>query len=97
VRKRRDPSARPLSRQGVPNKPTVKSGAVQRESEGTVVPVIVATNNAAGGKGPCGGCAGKGGKHEGMVQPTTMGVLVGESPTGALSEGAVAKTDGAIR
>jgi RNA-directed DNA polymerase len=67
VRKRRDPSARPLSRQGAPYKPTVKSGAVQRESEGTVVPVMVATNNAAGGKGPCGGRVGNGGKREGMA------------------------------
>jgi RNA-directed DNA polymerase len=29
--------------------------------------VMVATNNAAGGKGPCGGRAGGGGKHEGMA------------------------------
>src|SRR5437773_2042576 len=43
VRKRRGPSARPWSRQGGPYKPTVKSGAVQRESEGAVVPMIAAT------------------------------------------------------
>ncbi len=65
--KRRDPSARPSSRQGVPYKPKAKAGAAQRESEGTVVPVMVATNNAAGGKGPCGGRAGGGGKREGMA------------------------------
>ena len=52
VRKRRDPSAPPSSRQGVPYKPKVKAGAAQRESEGTVVPRMAATNNAAGGKGP---------------------------------------------
>ena len=40
---------------------------MQRESEGTVVPVIAATNNAAGGKGPCGGRVGGGGKREGMA------------------------------
>ena len=96
-RKRRDPSARPSSRQGGPYKPKVKSGAAQRESEGTVVPEMAVTNNAAGGKGPCGGRAGGGGKREGMVQPTTMRVLVGVSPAGALSEGAVAKADGAAR
>jgi RNA-directed DNA polymerase len=66
-RKRRDPSARPWSRQGGPYKPKVKAGAVQRESEGTVVPVMVATNNAAGGKGPFGGRVGGGGKREGMA------------------------------
>jgi hypothetical protein len=52
VRKRRDPSTRPSSRQGGPYEPKVKSGAVQRESEGAVVPVMAATNNAAGGRGP---------------------------------------------
>jgi RNA-directed DNA polymerase len=36
-------------------KPTAKSRAVQRASEGVVVPRIVATKNATGGKGPCGG------------------------------------------
>ena len=66
-RKRRDPSARPWSRQGGPYKPKVKSGAVQRESEGTVVLTMVATNNAAGGKGPWGGHVGGGGKRESMA------------------------------
>jgi RNA-directed DNA polymerase len=33
----------------------VKSSAAQRVSEGVVVPRIVATNNATGGKDPCGG------------------------------------------
>ena len=67
VRKRRGPSAPPLSRQGGPYKPKVKSGAVQRESEGTVVLRMAATNNAAGGKGPWGGRDGGGGKREGMA------------------------------
>jgi RNA-directed DNA polymerase len=66
-RKRRDPSARPWSRQGGPYKPKVKSGAAQRESEGTVVPTMAATNNAVGGKGPWGGRVGGGGKREGMA------------------------------
>lgn len=63
---RRDPSAWPESGQGGPYKPKVKSAAAQRESEGTVVPKKAATNNAAGGKGPCGGRAGEAGKREGM-------------------------------
>ena len=45
----------------------VKSAAAQRESEGTVVPGIAATNNAAGGKGPWGGHVAGAGKHEGMA------------------------------
>ena len=67
VRNRRDPSARPSSRQGGPYKPKAKAGAAQRESEGIVVPMMGATNNAAGGKGPCGGRVGGGGKREGMA------------------------------
>ena len=44
----------------------VKSSAVQRDSEGIVVPVMVPANNGSGGKGPCGGSGGNGGKREGM-------------------------------
>ena len=90
---RRDPSARPASGQSGAYKPKVKSRRVQRESEGIVVPAMAATNNAAGGKGPWGEGAVDGGKREGMVQPTKIRVLVSGSLTGALSEGAVAKTD----
>ena len=43
-----------------------KSSAVQRESEGVVVLVMAAQNNAAGGKGPWGGRVGEEGKREGM-------------------------------
>jgi group II intron reverse transcriptase/maturase len=46
----------------------VKSGGVQRESEGAVVPSMAVKKNAAGGKGPCSGHAGGGGKGEGMVR-----------------------------
>jgi hypothetical protein len=67
MRNRRDPSAPPLSRQGVPYKPKVKSGAAQRESEGVVVPERPTTKNVGGGKGPCGGRVGGGGKREGMA------------------------------
>ena len=54
-RNSRDPSARPGSGQRGSYKPMVKVSAAQRASEGVVVPGIAATNNAAGGKGPCGG------------------------------------------
>jgi RNA-directed DNA polymerase len=67
VRNRRGPSARPESGQGGSYKPKAKSSRAQRESEGIVVPVIVTTNNVTGGKGPCGGSAGAGGKREGMT------------------------------
>jgi hypothetical protein len=67
VRNTRGPSAPPSSRQGGPYKPSAKAGAAQRESEGIMVPSIAATKNAAGGKGPCGGRVGGGGKREGMV------------------------------
>jgi hypothetical protein len=50
MRNRGDPSARPVSGQGDSNKPKAKSGAVQRESEGAVVPLMVAQNNAAGSR-----------------------------------------------
>src|SRR5262245_16060783 len=70
ARNTRDPSALPSSRQGASYKPKAKSSAAQRESEGTVVPSIVATNNATGGKGPCGSRAEGGGKREGMVGAT---------------------------
>ena len=67
TRNRRDPSALSSSRQGASYKPKAKSSAAQRESEGLVVPSMVATNNATGGKGPCFGHARSAGKHEGMA------------------------------
>src|ERR1700693_1816766 len=75
VRNTRGRSAQPLSRQGGSYKPKAKSSAVQRESEGIEVPQSVeaftrtnaVTNNAAGGKGPCGDRAGVAGKREGMA------------------------------
>ncbi len=53
VRNTGDPSPPPSSRQGGSYKPKVKSSAVERESEGTVVLSMVAPNNAIGGRGPC--------------------------------------------
>ncbi len=70
LRNTRDPSASPSSRQGASYKPKAKSSAAQRESEGLVVPSMVATNNATGGKGPCFGRARSEGKREGMAAPS---------------------------
>ena len=67
VRNTRDPSARPQSRQDGSHKPKAKTSVVQRESEGIVVPVIVATKNVTGGKDPCGDGVGEAGKHEGLA------------------------------
>lgn len=67
VRNRRGPSARPGSGRDGSYKPKAKSSVVQRESEGVVVPGNVVKKNATGGKGPCGGRAGDGGKREGMT------------------------------
>ena len=59
-----------VSGRGVSYKPKAKSSAAQRESEGIVVPAMAAKNNAAGGKGPCGGRADGAGKREGMAGKT---------------------------
>ena len=67
ARNTRGPSAWPLSRQTRSYKPKAKSSAAQRESEGLVVPVMVAQNNATGGKGLCFGHARSEGKREGMA------------------------------
>jgi RNA-directed DNA polymerase len=77
-RNTRDPSARPPSRQPASSKPKAKSTGAQRESEGIVVPTSGAsaprtnavTNNAAGGKGPCGSRVGGAGKRKGMAGET---------------------------
>jgi RNA-directed DNA polymerase len=75
ARNTRGPSAQPRSRRGGSYKPKAKSSAVQRESEGTVVPKREAQaaqtnavkNNAAGGKGPWGGHAAGAGTRVGMA------------------------------
>lgn len=54
-RNTRGPSARPGSGSRDSYKPMVKVSRAQRESEGTVVVTSLATNNARGAKGPCGG------------------------------------------
>src|SRR2546422_1796803 len=80
MRNTRDPSARPESGRGVPYKPKAKSAAVQRESEGIVVPAIAAAKNAAGGKGPWGGGVGGAGKREGMTAKSGSNDLGGRRP-----------------
>ena len=78
ARNTRDPSAQPESGRGGSYKPVAKSSAVRRGSEGIVVPQTVGgptgtkavTNNAAGGKGPCGGRADEVGKRERMAGET---------------------------
>ena len=67
VRNSGDPSALPWSRQGGSYKSKTKSSTAQRESEGTTVPMMAATKNAVGGKGPCGGRVDGAGKREGMA------------------------------
>ena len=67
VRNTGDPSALPQSGTGDSYKPKAKASAAQRESEGTVVPMRGAANNASGGKGPCGDRVVDGGKREGMI------------------------------
>ena len=52
TRNRRGPSSSSLSRQGAAYKPKVKSHAAERESEGIVVVVMPAKQNAGGAKGP---------------------------------------------
>ncbi len=78
VRNVRGPSARPESGQASSYKPKAKSNRAQRESEGIVVLPVQAQagatkavgQNAAGGKGPCGGHADGAGKREGMAGQT---------------------------
>jgi hypothetical protein len=70
VRNTRDPSERPELGQAGSYKPKAKSSRAQRESEGIVVLRIAATNNTAGGKGPCGGFVDRAATCEGMTGKT---------------------------
>jgi RNA-directed DNA polymerase len=71
----------PSSRQSDSYKPRVKASRAQRASEGVVVPGIVATNNAAGGKGPCGGHVEGARTREGMAGRTGSTHPGGHAPT----------------
>ena len=79
-RNTRGPSARPGSGQRGSYKPMVKTSAAQRASEGVVVPGIVVTNNATGGKGPCDGHGGGTGTYEGMTGTTGSNSPDGRKP-----------------
>ena len=69
-RNTREPSARPLSRQGASNRPKAKGSVAQRKSEGVIVPTMTATKNAVGGKGFKGGHVDEEGTREGMAGRT---------------------------
>ncbi len=79
-RNTRDPSAQPGSGQRGAYKPKAKARAAQRESEGAVLLVIAATNNAAGGKGPCGEHVGDARTREGMTGRTGSNSPGGREP-----------------
>jgi hypothetical protein len=76
----RGPSARPELGQTGSYKPKAKSSGAQRESEGIVVLLIAATNNAAGGKGPCGGSVDRAATCEGMTGKTGSNHPAGRLP-----------------
>jgi len=80
VRNTGDPSASPLSRPGDSYKPKAKASAAQRKSEGVIVPRMAVWQNAAGGRGPCGGNVGRGGKREGMAGKTGPNYPGGREP-----------------
>ena len=93
----RGPTPRPTSGEGGVYKPEVAKGRrAEGESEGLTVLKMARAKTASEGKGPALVASTDGGKDEGMVQPTTTMGLAGESPVGALSEGAEAKTDAVI-
>jgi len=75
-----DPSAHSSSGKRSSNRPKAKASAVQRKSEGIVVPVIAAPQNAAGGKGPWGGHDGGSREHKGMVATGEAGVPANSQP-----------------
>ena len=69
-RNTRGPSARPESGHTDAYKPMAKTRRAQRASEGTVVVTSLATNNAGGAKGPCGGHVGRASTRKGMTGTT---------------------------
>ena len=80
VRNTGGPSRQPESGRGGSYKPKAKTSAVERESEGIVVPERAVRQNAAGGKGPCGGQTDRGSKREGMAGKTGPNDLHGREP-----------------
>ena len=66
-RNTRGPSVPPRSGQARSYKPMAKARGAQRASEGIIVVSSLATNNARGAKGPCGGHAGQASTRKGMT------------------------------
>jgi RNA-directed DNA polymerase len=79
-RNTRGPSAPPPSGHGDSHKPRVKASRAQRASEGTVVVSSLATNNARGAKGPCGGHVGRASTRKGMTGTTGSNPPGGHPP-----------------
>ena len=86
VRNTGGPSAPPWSRRGGSYKPKAKASAVQRKSEGAVVPEMGAQHNASGGKGPCGDRVDDAGKREGMAGANRPNYPVGRESDGKVRE-----------
>jgi RNA-directed DNA polymerase len=80
-RNTRGPSARPRSGHGASYKPMAKATRAQRTSEGTVVVSSLATKNARGAKGPCGGQVGGASTREGMTGSPSSNSPGGPSST----------------
>jgi len=68
-----DPSARPSSGQRDSTRPSAKATAVQRKSEGIVVPERTAPQKAVGGKGTWGGHDDGSRNDKGMVEARAAG------------------------
>jgi len=75
-----DPSACSSSEQRGSNRSSAEASAVQRKSEGIVVPMMAAPQNAVGGKDPWGGHDDEGREHAGMVATSETSVLVRSQP-----------------
>jgi len=69
-RNTRGPSVQPFPGPRDVYKPMVKTSAAQRVSEGTLVVMSRATNNARGAKGPCGSNVGSASTRQGMTGQT---------------------------
>ena len=76
-----DPSARPLVRGTRLDQAEGQAIAVQRKSEGIVVPVMMAPQNAVGGKGPWGGHDDVGRNDKGMVATSAQATPRTDDPT----------------
>ena len=68
VRNTRGPSGWRQSPRVAPYKPKAKGADAQRKSEGPVVPLMSAQQNALGGRGPWGESDDEAGKREGLAE-----------------------------